>query len=88
MLVSGTRYETVFGEIVAIVKGSCGDMFLLVNCVHATFASAFSFYVLESGISGTILLRPCQLLDRTPYRPYTVFSASVICLNSSFPEEL
>lgn len=47
VLVSGTRYDTIFGEIAAIVNTSCEGMSLLVNCVHAPFASGFFFYVSE-----------------------------------------
>uniref|UniRef100_L7LW54 Putative zxd family zinc finger c n=1 Tax=Rhipicephalus pulchellus TaxID=72859 RepID=L7LW54_RHIPC len=83
-----TRFDTTFGEIIAIVNTSCEDMSLLVNCVHATFAPAFCLYVLQNGVRETKLLHPSQLLDRTPYRPYTVSGASVVRLKSSFPEQL
>lgn len=87
ILVSGTRFDAMFGSIIAIVKAGC-EVFFLVQCVRATLAPAFALYELESAFCETVLLRPFQLLDRTPYQPYLLGQASVIRLNFSFPEQL
>lgn len=88
VLVSGTRFDPVFGLIIAIVKNISAEIFLLVKCVRSACLPGLSLYVLQSSACTTELLCPFELLDRTAYQPYAFNGATVIRLNFSFPETL
>ncbi|XP_037558443.1 uncharacterized protein LOC119435796 [Dermacentor silvarum] len=88
VLVSGTRFDPVFGLIIAIVKNISAEIFLLVKCVRSACLPGLSLYVLQSSACTTELLCPFELLDRTAYQPYAFNGATVIRLNLSFPETL
>lgn len=88
VLVSRTRFDVVFGKILAVVRCMDEKVPLLLCCVPARLAQTLRFYVLGCPTEGTVLLSPHDLLDTVAYQPYEFDGTSVIRLNCSFPETL
>lgn len=83
VLVAGTRFDVVFGKILAGVRCMDTKVLLLLCCMPARVALTSRFYVLGDPNEGTVLLSLRDLLDPVAYQPYEFDGTSAIQLGSA-----
>ncbi|CAN7996530.1 unnamed protein product [Ixodes hexagonus] len=88
VLVSGNRFDVMFGVVTGIMSNGSGQVAFMVQCVQANLLPAMCVYSLQSPTGDAICVNQEELLDFTPYRPYSFGEVQVIRLNFAFPEKL
>uniref|UniRef100_L7LXC8 Uncharacterized protein n=1 Tax=Rhipicephalus pulchellus TaxID=72859 RepID=L7LXC8_RHIPC len=88
VLTSGTCFNVTFGSVIAIVKYQCKSLSLLLQYTPAALILCTELYNLQNSTGEMVFLNTNELLDRTPYQPYSFNGTSVIRLNFSFCERL
>ncbi|CAN7939941.1 unnamed protein product [Ixodes hexagonus] len=87
VLVSGNRFEVMFGVVTGIRSNGSGQVSFMVRCVQANLLPAMCVYSLQKPTGDIICVNQEKLLDFTPYRPYFLGEVEVIRLNFAFPEK-
>ncbi|CAN8007415.1 unnamed protein product [Ixodes pacificus] len=86
VLISGNRFDIMFGVVTSITSNATGEIAFLLRCVPATLLPAMCLYSLQDSTGDVVLVNQEKLLDSTSYRPYSLGHSKVIRLHFAFPE--